>query len=530
MTNSMTISAQPIVWREPRPWWSAVAVALLVLGAAFFEGLRFLTHMWGSSEEYSYGYMVPVITLFLIWHKRDALRQVEFVGSWYGVALLLAGVAMLVAGELATLYIIVQYGFLLAVAGTALAGLGGRAFRIILAPLIILAFMIPLPNFLYQGLSASLQLISSDLGVAVIRAFGISVTAEGNVIDLGTFRLQVVEACNGLRYLFPLMTFGFIAAYLFKAPMWQRALVFLSTIPITVFMNSFRIGVIGVTVEHWGPEMAEGFLHDFEGWIVFMACTGVLFLEIWLLARVTQPGVPFKDVFGLEPGSPAPAHSAVRYRAIPRPLLAAIGILMAVAAYSQSMPERIELAPSRTEFVAFPLQLGEWRGTGDRMDKIYVDALKFDDYVMANYVDGQPGEPVNFYSAYYGSQRKGQSVHSPRSCIPGDGWQIEDHSTVTLDATASNGTPLAVNRVLIRKGDHHQLVYYWFQQRGRDITNEYLVKWYIFWDAITRDRSDGALVRLSVAVPPGGDPQDADARLQRFTRAVLPQLSQYIPD
>ena len=105
--------------------------------------------------------------------------------------------------------------------------------------------MIPLPSFLYFNLSQELQLISSMIGVAVIRLFDISVYLEGNVIDLGVYQLQVVEACSGLRYLFPLMSFGFLISYIYRGPVWQKIVIFLSTIPITVVMNSFRIGVIG---------------------------------------------------------------------------------------------------------------------------------------------------------------------------------------------------------------------------------------------------------------------------------------------
>ena len=109
-----------------------------------------------------------------------------------------------------------------------------------LIPLFFLVFMIPLPNFLLNNLSTKLQLISSELGVAVIRLFDISVYLEGNVIDLGVYKLQVVEACSGLNYLFPLMSLSFIMADLYKAPFWKRAIVFLSSIPITIIMNSFN--------------------------------------------------------------------------------------------------------------------------------------------------------------------------------------------------------------------------------------------------------------------------------------------------
>lgn len=527
--TTLSLSPNSVIWKETRPWWTALIISLALIGVTFFEGLRFLVQVWGSSEEYSYGYLVPFISLFFVWHQWPFLQTIEFKGSWVGFAIVLFGAALLVVGELATLFVLVQYAFLVVVVGIVLACFGWRAFKTLWAPLVVLAFMIPLPQFLYQGLSANLQLISSELGVAVIRLLGISVSAEGNVIDLGTYKLQVVEACNGLRYLFPLMTFGFIAAYLYRVELWKRVLVFFSTIPITVLMNSFRIGVIGVTVDQWGPEMADGFLHDFEGWIVFMACTGILFLEMWLLTFVGKRK-PFGSVFGLPAVASAPATAAnVKSRTIQLPLVGGIALLAVIAGFMVAKPERPELIPQRTDFINFPLSFSSWRGDAGRLEKIYVDALKFDDYLLADYRLHGGAERVNFYAAYYGSQRKGQSAHSPRSCIPGGGWQITDHRVIEIPNAGPGGATLQANRVLIEKGEAKQVVYYWFQQRGRIITNEYLVKWYLFWDALTRNRSDGALVRLVMEVPPGSDTAAADVLLSKFAEDVGRELPPYIP-
>ncbi len=273
------------IWKETPLVWASILVALLLLLVTFRSGLKVMVGTWGM-EEYSYAYIVPFIVLFLVWQKKEALEKIPFQGSWPGLVLVFAGVALFFIGNLATLYVIVQYAFLLTLAGLVLAFTGWRGFKLIWVPLLILVFMVPLPSFLFNNLSAQLQLISSQLGVAVIRLFGISVNLQGNVIDLGVFKLQVIDACSGLRYLFPLMTLSFIAAYFFKGAFWKRAIIFLSSIPITVFMNSFRIGVIGVMVDNWGPSMAQGFLHEFEGWAVFMACTGVLNVEIWLMAKI----------------------------------------------------------------------------------------------------------------------------------------------------------------------------------------------------------------------------------------------------
>lgn len=516
------------IWKETPLVWASIFVALLLLLVIFRDGLTVMVETWGM-EEYSYAYLLPFIVLFLIWQKKELLEKIPFPGSWPGLTLVFVGVALFFIGNLATLYVIVQYAFLLTLAGLVLSFTGWRGFKLIWVPLLILVFMVPLPSFLFNNLSAQLQLISSQLGVAVIRLFGISVYLQGNVIDLGVFKLQVIDACSGLRYLFPLMTLSFIAAYFFKGAFWKRAIIFLSSMPITVFMNSFRIGVIGVMVDNWGPSMAEGFLHEFEGWVVFMSCTGVLIIEMWLLAKIGKEKKPLREVFGLDFPAPSPKDAQVLRRSVPNSFIASIVLLAVVATLSTALPNRAEVLPQRTNFSSFPLQIGEWQGQGGHLDQIYIDALKFTDYIITDYVD-RNHHAVNLYVAYYASQRKGASAHSPRSCIPGDGWVMADLTQPEIAGASVNGHPLRVNRTVIQKGDNKELVYYWFQQRGRVITNEYMVKWWLFWDALTRNRTDGAMIRLTTSVNGDQSMQKADERLANFARAVTPQLQAYIPD
>jgi exosortase D (VPLPA-CTERM-specific) len=505
-----------------------IGTVLCVILLVFFEGLDEMVNNW-SRDEYSHGYLLPVIAAYFIWQKKNELSEIEFKGSWVGVVVFCLGLLGFVIGELSTLYTVIQYSFLLSLAGLLLALMGWPAFRLILVPFCILFFMVPLPAFLYNNLSSFLQLISSQLGVWVIRLFGISVFLEGNVIDLGQFKLQVVEACSGLRYLFPLMSLGFIAAYLYRDSFWKKAVVFLSTIPITVVMNSFRIGVIGVMVEFWGQEMAEGFLHDFEGWVVFMACTAVLVVEMWLLSKIGRNSVPFSEVFAIDPPVAISDSIQTKNRSLPITFYVAFVLLIATAITSEVLPERREVIPERVMFKDFPLEIGGRVGKKNEMEAIYLDALKLSDYILVDYI-GKDRRPVNFYVAYYNSQRKGVSAHSPKSCLPGGGWRIKEFDQKLIQDVTIAGAPLVVNRTVIEMGDVKQLVYYWFQQRSRIITNEYLVKWYLFWDALTKQRTDGALVRITTMVPAGDSVADSDKLLQNFARDVTKQLDRYIPE
>jgi len=517
------------VWRlSARPIVFAVGIIALSFWL-FWDGLEPMGLGWLVTPEYSYCILIPPIAAFLIWQQKDRLERMPFEGSWWGVGLVLLGGALLVLGQLATIYTIVQYAYLVTFYGFALAFTGTRPFRLVAVPLFILAFMIPLPSFVFFNLSAKLQLVSSVVGVWFMRLMGISVFLEGNVIDLGGYKLQVADACDGLRYLLPLMTLGFLVAYFYKGALWKRVALFLSSLPIAVIMNSWRIGTIGVMVEHWGISMAEGFLHEFQGWMVFMLSAAILIAEMMLLNRVGQETGTWRELFGIELPAATPAGVISRPRPLPLTFIVSAGILVAFVIVALTLPRPAEVFPDRVAFSEFPLHLGPWTGRSESMEGVYLDQLKLDDYLLADYSDGT-ANPVNLYLAYYNSQRKGDAVHSPRSCLPGGGWQFRDFGQVTLKGVTIDGHPLRVNRTLIELGTQRQLVYYWFQQRGRVITNEFVVKWYLFLDALTRHRTDGALVRLIIPIPPTSSEADADRRLVDLAGRVAPILTRYIPN
>jgi exosortase D (VPLPA-CTERM-specific) len=517
------------VWKFPL---TSVLIAIVAATAClwlFWDGLFHMWDAWLDAPEYSHGLLIPPVAAFLIWQQKDRLERLAFRGSWWGVAVVLLGGLLLLLGQIATIYTIVQYGYLVTLCGLVLAFTGEKPFRLLAMPLLILVFMVPLPQFLISNLSLNLQLLSSQLGVMFMRLFGISVFVEGNVIDLGGYKLQVAEACDGLRYLFPLMTIGFLMAYFYKGAAWKRAVLFLSSIPITVLMNGLRVGTIGVMVEYWGIGMAEGFLHEFQGWAVFMACAALMLGEVALLHRLGRETGPWRQKFGVDFPAPSPRDAKIERRQLPRQFLAACTLLLAFLAVAILIPRPVELVPERTAFVEFPRHLDAWARNDIAMEGIYRDALKLDDYLLADFSDGR-GPPVNLYVSYYISQRKGEAFHSPRWCLPGGGWQLRDFATHPVDDVSIDGQPLRVNRSVMEMGSQRQLVYYWFQQRGRVITNEYAVKWYLFWDALTRHRTDGSLVRLIVRLPPGSSEADGDKRLTQFASRIVPGLTHYVPD
>jgi exosortase D (VPLPA-CTERM-specific) len=358
---------------------------------------------------------------------------------------------------------------------------------------------------------------------------------EGNVIDLGFTQLQVVDACSGLRFFFPLIIMGILLAYFYRTGFWKGVWVSFSAIPLSVIMNSLRIAMTGVLYQHFGAGVAEGFFHGFSGWLIFMVSFAVLFGEIWLLKRIfpgrkemkTQEPIPGR--LPENQGEALPAASAGNWSKIltgPPQSLFSSALIVLTLLFFQGIEFRDKIA-SRKPLPNFPTTVGQWSGARQFLDQKFIAELDFTDYIIVDYRNGS-GELVNFYVAYYESQRKGESIHSPETCLPGSGWVFRQAGTTPI--ALQGGKMMTVNRAIMEKAGSRQLVYYWFPARGRILTNAYELKLYGFWDALTRQRTDAALVRVITPILPGENPNQPEKRLQNLILQLQPILAEFIPN
>jgi EpsI family protein len=207
--------------------------------------------------------------------------------------------------------------------------------------------------------------------------------------------------------------------------------------------------------------------------------------------------------------------------------IAAIVLLVPTLVLSQGIEFREKIPISRS-LDQLPLQVGEWTGTRQGMEQRFVDSLDLSDYVIIDYRNST-GKSINLCVAYYESQRKGESIHSPATCLPGSGWLFREAEAITLSTPGQHRGSVKVNRAYMEKLGSKQLCYYWFSQRGRILSNAYQLKIFAFWDDLTKQRTDGALVRLITPVSESEELKEADARLQGFVRLIVPVLAEYIP-
>lgn len=512
--------------------WGQLGVLTLLIVAAYWFAIENLIHRWGEEQEYSHGFLIPVVSAWMIWSRRKALESVDLKPSWFGLLVLAGSGLLAILGIKTGVLTFQQIALVTSLFGVALVVGGWRLTRILAVPIAFLFFMVPLPPFLTSTLSWRMQLVASELGVAFIRMFDIPVFLDGNIIDLGVYKLGVVEACSGLRYLFPFLSLGFLAAYTVDLAFWKKVLVCLSVIPITIVMNSLRIGFIGILVHFYGIEHAEGFIHYFEGWVVFIFCIAILIAEIYIfgwLSGAKQIELFRFPEFSVEDAGPerqAPRGFGMRTMAWP----VAAGLMIAIVGTVGYADSDAAMAPPESaRLIGLPYDVEGWsvESTVD-LDARVEGVLGADDYVGADLVS-ETGDRVNLFVAYIERKRGRQTWHSPQQCIPGGGWKIKSLDRVEL-TDSFTGRPYKVNRVLIERNGVHQLVYYWFQQRGRRIASEWTVRYYVMLDSLLKGRTDGALVRLVTAIPAGQDIAGPEARLKDFAAEMSKHLPQYVPE
>jgi EpsI family protein len=188
---------------------------------------------------------------------------------------------------------------------------------------------------------------------------------------------------------------------------------------------------------------------------------------------------------------------------------------------------REEVVPPRTGLSLFPMQLGNWTGRNETIPTDILEALGPGEFLARDYQRRPNDPPVNLFLAYFPSQRAGDSIHSPKNCLPGSGWVPVQSSRMLL--MMREGREIPINRYVVARGTNRLLVLYWYQAHGRAVANEYAAKFFLMADAVRLHRTDGALVRVITPLTAGEGEQAAQERVTDFAREILPLLDRHIP-
>jgi exosortase len=266
---------------------TAAAITLAVV-LVFWQVLVRLVDAWIVDGNYSHGFLIIPIALYLVWERRDKLAAAELRPSALGLVLLAGGALILLAGLWGSELFLSRVALIPVTAGIIWFLFGWNHLKVLAFPIAFLLLMIPIPSIIFNQIAFPLQMFASRVGEWAISAVGIPVLREGNVLILAHTTLEVAEACSGIRSLVSLITLGIVYGYFMDSRTWVRVLIVVSAVPVAILANGARVAGTGMAA-HWiGKEAADGFFHEFSGWIVFLFA----FIMILIIQKVIAKLAP----------------------------------------------------------------------------------------------------------------------------------------------------------------------------------------------------------------------------------------------
>jgi exosortase len=272
--------------RKSREWilWPGILAGLTVI--LYAPVLKNLVADWWNNPDYGHGFLVPVFSGYVLWREREKWLNTEIKPSNFGLVVMLGAVVILLGGSLGAELFTTRISLLILLAGMILFLTGWKMLRAVSLPLAFLILMIPLPVLIYNQITFPLQLLASRFATFWLELVRVPVLREGNVLILPNYSLEVVEACSGIRSLMTLLTLAIAYGYLVERRRWVRYGLAILMVPIAIVSNAIRIMGTGVLTFHFGPKAAEGFFHEFSGWIIFLAALILMFFCHWILRHI----------------------------------------------------------------------------------------------------------------------------------------------------------------------------------------------------------------------------------------------------
>ena len=270
-------SAEPLPF-SPNARVGAILLFALALLYTYRDVAAALVEQWRTDENYSHGFLIAPLAAYFVWKRRAALVSAPTRPSSWGLVLVMCSLGAFAAGVAAAELFVARASFIGVLTGAVLFLYGARHLRLVAFPLAFLLLMIPPPDIVFNQVALPLQLFASRAGEVVLRGSGVPVLRDGNVLELVSMRLEVAEACSGIRSIVSLLTFALVLGQFGGGSRRRKLLLVLATVPIAIFANATRVAVTGLAANYWGPAVAEGFLHSTSGFLMFGGAVAILLL------------------------------------------------------------------------------------------------------------------------------------------------------------------------------------------------------------------------------------------------------------
>ena len=499
--------------------WLIGPLTLLGVTLAFCYGttLQMMVTQWLYNNMYHYAFLIPLVSLYMIWERREKFRGLDpkphYVG---GISLLLLGQFMLVAGTKGGLLALAELSFIVNLFGAVLLVLGTRFFKLLFFPIAYLLFMIPAWEILTNQLHFPFQMFAVELGSKLLELVGIPTYHDGVYIQLPNVTLEVAEACSGMNYLIAVIAVVLPAAHL-HLPGWRKQVILVvGAIGVAILANPLRVSIIGITSYYGLSDNLHGPFHVLQGMIVSAAGYVAIITGLWILSEPRLAARRLQEETGRTQMMFIPAFSNRQSRYV---CLALSCFLLLMGAHlNLADPIPVQL---KTELKYFPIEIGQWKGQENTPDYPVFRELRVDQELSRVYRDAS-GKSVTLYIGFYSSQRQGKELISYKT------QDLLDSRASELKVGLDQPNSVTLRRVVHGGTNRKRQILYWYDLDGRVVTDRYLAKGYTVWDAFIKGTTSAAIVIIMTDVY---SEVDLDGRLaisETFIREAFPVIRDFL--
>ncbi|HAP41687.1 MAG TPA: EpsI family protein [Nitrospira sp.] len=494
---------------------AGLGIPLMLLSAPI---LGDLWNLWWNRYGFSHGFLVPLVSLYLVWLQWPALRQIPIEPAFVpGMVWLVVSTVLLLASEIAGVMTTGSLALILLLAGLVWLLCGYAYLRALAFPLAYLIFMTPVLDGLTEPLVWPFQLLTANMSVAILQALGIPVLLEHSTsIILPTVTLEVVRECSGAGLLIAVLAIGLPLASLTLEAWWSRITLVLSSVVIAIVANWVRVAVMGIYAQAGGKDL-HGPYHILQGLFVDWVAFGFLFVGAWLLGKVEK----------VEPAAPLPSLQREEKRRVSGPAshgralnrawwMACVTIATAtLALYSLDRGT----SGLKQELATFPTVIGDWVIDYQPNDESLVVLPDADESIARTY-RAPDGRRVNLYVAYTKTQRQGKELVGMGTA------PLHEKANATALRVGEGSVP--ANRTVLEKSRRSIPAVFWYHINGRSYAGRTQAKLATIEQAFLRGRTDGALVLVS-AEPRKDQRDDRWKAQEEFAAAIVPLMREYLP-
>lgn len=497
---------------------SLLVSALILL---YWQSFAYWIHTWVNNFDYMFGFIMPLLSFYIIWKRRDLFEFVPVKPSKSGLLIIIVGILLYVGGQAAYINVAQQVSFFIIIPGIILHYFGFHMLRLLSIPLMILVFMVPLPDFCYSYLQSFFTWAS----VEILRVFNVPVYAEGYSIQLPNVSVWVASGCTGIRSMTAILPIGLTIAHLYFDSRWNKVSMVIFSAILPILANIFRIVSLLIFALKGNPIFTYGTPHKIHGYVVFIGSLFILFGFASFLKRFrTKPLSKQKEMITSQ--HPLSQFWTQGFSSYGNLILVVLMVLIPALVHARLQTQSV--IPLVQSFKSFPLVLGEWKGCELVEHEWRPEIIGATDSLYRLYKDVDENE-IKIFVSYLPIQTQGQElVFHANKIIPPKFVIISQHMKIWNINANSSPFKLKTTFLQLNNGIQNKTLLYWYQNTNHYLHNKYLAKAVMTWDSLLQNRSNGSVFVLMFKSPRHNS-NDYEIKLQNFLNDFMYEIRKYLP-